>query len=98
MQIRLTLRGPKRRAQLVVIDLTGPDVPVAVRHERPLFIVSSLPNAANRYTAFALGEQNHCSENPDQAWNVLLTLVPDAHRQVPKRVRDYLVKWKVTGE
>ncbi len=53
MEIRHTIVGATGRAQLVVLDQTGPSVPAHRRKERPEFRVRLLPKSAHPSTAFA---------------------------------------------
>lgn len=88
-------RGRGLRVQLGVIDLTGQDVPEAIRAERPRFFVRVISDGADRYCAFSTGRQVYWGTDPDAAWNAAANLV-GAHamfRQVPRRFQRYLLKW-----
>ena len=51
--MKTTIYGRTGRAQLSVIDMTGPDVPARKRREKPDFCVTLLPRSASRSTSFA---------------------------------------------
>ncbi len=50
--MKYTIIGRTGRAQLVVYDLTGENVPLRHRKDRPEFCVRLLPRSAHRSTSF----------------------------------------------
>jgi hypothetical protein len=63
-----TIVGRTGRAQLVVCDLTGENVPLRRRRERPDFCVRLLPRSAHRSTSFsAAGDQVYCGPDLQMA-------------------------------
>jgi hypothetical protein len=86
-------RGPTFRVQLVVFDFTTPDTPPAVKGDRPKFCVRALPNTANMYCAFSRGNQLYYGDDPDTAWDTMKRHVPNLLTLVPRRLREYMVRW-----
>ena len=52
--MKYTIHGKTGRAQLTVRDMTGEDVPIRSRQEKPDFVVKLLPKRANRNTAYSI--------------------------------------------
>ncbi len=61
--MKYTIVGKTGRAQLVVNDLTGENVPETRRREHPEFQVRLLPRSAHRSTSFAAGDPAYCGSN-----------------------------------
>ena len=58
------LRGRKSRVQLLVSDLTGPQVPKAVRDVLPTFIVYEIPSVAHPAYPFTSGKRRYYGRDP----------------------------------
>lgn len=51
--MKTTIYGRTGRAQLAIIDMTGPEVPARKRREHIDFCVTLLPRSASRSTSYA---------------------------------------------
>jgi hypothetical protein len=66
--MKYTIEGRLGRAQLIVIDMTGPGVPEHKRQERPEFRVRLLSKRANRNTSYAAaGDEAYRGSDFDRA-------------------------------
>lgn len=57
--------GPHRRVQIGIFDRTK--LPVSVRKNEIIYTVTSLPNHANKNTAFCYGHPHYHGDNKDDA-------------------------------
>lgn len=67
--------GPTARVQITVFDYSDT---AAWAHEPPKFSVKSLPDTANRNTAFSKGDRLYYGTNFAEAWRLVLEYAPGA--------------------
>lgn len=65
--------GPHRRVQIGIFDKTK--LPISVRENEIIYTVTSLPNHANKNTAFCYGSLDYYGDNKDDAiWETELMI------------------------
>lgn len=87
MKHTFIVRGKMYRAQLKVIDLTGPDVPASIRKDKPNFEVRTLMSVKPKSTSFSKGEQRYFGDNIMSAYHMLVKYVGQV--QMPKKFNKY---------
>jgi hypothetical protein len=89
VQLKYTIYGADARAQIHVIDLTGEDVSPSIRKEKPRVSAYILPNSANRFTAFRLGDQVYWGHNVEECMNVIKERLKLADVELPLPFTQY---------
>lgn len=76
------------RAQLCVLDLTGPDVPASIRKEKPSFEVRVLRKHYDQSTAFSVGKQVYYGDDIHKAIDAIVKYVGFiSYADLPKKLR-----------
>lgn len=89
MQFKYTIYGADARAQIQVIDLTGENVSPSIRKDKPRVSAYVLPNSANKFTAFRLGEQVYWGHNVEKCMNVIKERLKLADVELPLSFSQY---------
>ncbi len=89
MQLKYTIHGTDARAQIQVIDLTGESISLSIRKDKPRVYAYILPDYANKFTPFCLGEQVYWGHNVEECVNLIKERLKLADIELPLSFSQY---------
>jgi len=86
--MKLTINGRTGRAQLIMVDMTGENVPLRKRKDHVDYCVRLLPRTAHRSTSFSVaGDEVYFGPDLEKALMHIRAWTGEENINVPARMR-----------